>query len=91
MLGLNPQLRNMLDSNSHLREMMQNPEFIRQMTSPETMQQLLTFQQGLLSQLGQQPTNQPGQNAGGAGNIYVLNASNPNLLTAIYLWCRLLR
>ncbi|KAM3362886.1 ubiquitin domain-containing protein DSK2a isoform X1 [Capsicum galapagoense] len=66
MLGLNPQLRNMLDSNSHLREMMQNPEFIRQMTSPETMQQLLTFQQGLLSQLGQQPTNQPGQNAGGA-------------------------
>jgi len=38
MLGMNPQLRNMLDSNSHLREMMQNPEFIRQMTSPETMQ-----------------------------------------------------
>ncbi|XP_055803340.1 ubiquitin domain-containing protein DSK2b-like [Solanum dulcamara] len=66
MLGMNPQLRNMLDSNSHLREMMQNPEFIRQMTSPETMQQLMTFQQGLLSQLGRQPTNQPGQNAGGA-------------------------
>ncbi|XP_060194642.1 ubiquitin domain-containing protein DSK2a-like [Lycium barbarum] len=66
MLGLNPQLRNMLDSNSHLREMMQNPEFIRQMTSPETMQQLMIFQQGLLSQLGRQQTNQPGQNAGGA-------------------------
>ncbi|KAK4347592.1 hypothetical protein RND71_033931 [Anisodus tanguticus] len=66
MLGLNPQLRNMLDSNSHLREMMQNPEFIRQMSSPETMQQLMTFQQGLLSQVGQQQTNQPGQNAGGA-------------------------
>ncbi|XP_009626136.1 ubiquitin domain-containing protein DSK2b-like [Nicotiana tabacum] len=65
-LGLNPQLRNMLDSNSQLREMMQNPEFIRQLTSPETMQQLMTFQQGLLSQLGRQPTNQPGQNAGGA-------------------------
>ncbi|OIT34150.1 PREDICTED: ubiquitin domain-containing protein DSK2b-like [Nicotiana attenuata] len=65
-LGLNPQLRNMLDSNSHLREMMQNPEFIRLMTSPETMQQLMTFQQGLLSQLGRQQTNQPGQNAGGA-------------------------
>ncbi|KAL3345843.1 hypothetical protein AABB24_024669 [Solanum stoloniferum] len=66
MLGMNPHLRNMLDSNSHLREMMQNPEFIRQMTSPETMQQLMTFQQGLLSQLGRQPTSQPGQNVGGA-------------------------
>ncbi|XP_059282685.1 ubiquitin domain-containing protein DSK2b-like [Lycium ferocissimum] len=66
-LGLNPQLRSMLDSNPQLREMMQNPEFIRQLTSPETMQQLATFQQGLASQLGQQQTNQqPGQNAGGA-------------------------
>lgn len=37
-LGLNPQLRGMLDSNSQLREMMQNPEFLRQLTSPETMQ-----------------------------------------------------
>lgn len=49
-LGLNPQLRGMLDSNSQLREMMQNPEFLRQLTSPETMQvyrfivlQLLTY------------------------------------------------
>ncbi|KAJ0096365.1 hypothetical protein Patl1_29262 [Pistacia atlantica] len=37
-LGLNPQTRNVLDSNSQLREMMQNPEFLRQLTSPETMQ-----------------------------------------------------
>ncbi|PHU19299.1 Ubiquitin domain-containing protein DSK2a [Capsicum chinense] len=64
-LGLNPQLRSMLDSNPQLREMMQNPEFIRQLTSPETMQQLMTFQQGLASQLGRQQTNQQGQNAGG--------------------------
>jgi ubiquilin len=28
----------MLDSNSYLREMMQNPEFLRQLASPETMQ-----------------------------------------------------
>nr|XP_016475862.1 PREDICTED: ubiquitin domain-containing protein DSK2b-like isoform X3 [Nicotiana tabacum] len=68
-LGLNPQLRSMLDSNSHLREMMQNPEFIRQLTSPETMQQLMTFQHGLLSQAWRQQTNQQvGQNAGGAGD-----------------------
>ncbi|KAJ8550150.1 hypothetical protein K7X08_033857 [Anisodus acutangulus] len=64
-MGLNPQLRSMLDSNSHLREMMQNPEFIRQLTSPETMQQLMTLQQGLLSQLGQPQSNQgQGQDTG---------------------------
>lgn len=38
LLGLNPQLRSMLDSNSQLRELMQNPEFLRQMASPEMMQ-----------------------------------------------------
>ncbi|KAK6924568.1 Ubiquitin-associated domain [Dillenia turbinata] len=66
-LGLNPQLRSMLDSNSQLREMMQNPEFLRQLTSPETMQQLLAFQQSLLSQLGrQQPTSEQGQARGAA-------------------------
>lgn len=37
-LGLNPQLRSMVDSNSQLREMIQNPEFLRQLTNPETMQ-----------------------------------------------------
>ncbi|XP_075105573.1 ubiquitin domain-containing protein DSK2b isoform X2 [Nicotiana tabacum] len=63
--GFNPQLRSMLDSNPHLREMMQNPEFIRQLTSPETMQQVMSLQQGLLSQLGRQQTNQgQGQDAG---------------------------
>ncbi|GFS35830.1 ubiquitin family protein [Actinidia rufa] len=52
--GLNPQLCDVLDSNSQLREMMQNPQFIHQLTSPETMQQLLTLRQALRSQLGQQ-------------------------------------
>uniref|UniRef100_A0A2P2LGC8 Plant ubiquilin n=1 Tax=Rhizophora mucronata TaxID=61149 RepID=A0A2P2LGC8_RHIMU len=67
-LGMNPQLRSMLDSNSQLREMMQNPEFLRQLTSPETMQQLLTFQQAYLSQLGrQQSTQEPGQTGSGTG------------------------
>ncbi|KAK9285221.1 hypothetical protein L1049_024409 [Liquidambar formosana] len=65
-LGLNPQLRSMLDSNSQLREMMQNPEFLRQLTSPETMQQLMTLQQSLLSQFGrQQGSQEPGQIGGG--------------------------
>ncbi|XP_024931996.2 ubiquitin domain-containing protein DSK2a isoform X1 [Ziziphus jujuba] len=67
-LGLNPQTRSMLDSNSHLREMLQNPEFLRQLTSPETMQLLLTLQQSLLTQLSrQQPTQEPGQTGGGTG------------------------
>ncbi|XP_042494819.1 ubiquitin domain-containing protein DSK2a-like isoform X1 [Macadamia integrifolia] len=67
-LGLNPQLRGMLDSNSQLREMMQNPEFLRQLTSPETMQQVLSLQQSLLSQLGrQQSAQEPGHTGGGTG------------------------
>ncbi|XP_065855487.1 ubiquitin domain-containing protein DSK2a-like [Euphorbia lathyris] len=67
-LGSNPQFRSMLDSNSQFRDMMQNPEFLRQLTSPDTMQQLLTFQQTLLSQLGrQQPTQEPGQTGAAAG------------------------
>ncbi|KAL0380611.1 UNVERIFIED_CONTAM: Ubiquitin domain-containing protein DSK2b [Sesamum angustifolium] len=75
-LGLNVQLQNMLDSNPQLRDIMQNPEFVRQMTSPEMMQtidspsllllyqQLLTFNQTLSSQLGRQQTpRESGQNA----------------------------
>ncbi|CAL5368666.1 unnamed protein product [Camellia sinensis] len=64
-LGLNSQQSNMLGSNSQLREMMQNPEFIRQLTSPETMQQLMTLQQTLLSQLGRQPSTQEACQTGG--------------------------
>ncbi|XP_043707931.1 ubiquitin domain-containing protein DSK2a-like [Telopea speciosissima] len=67
-LGLNPQLRSMLDSNSQLREMMQNPEFLRQLTSPETMQQVLSLQQSLTSQLGRQQSAQElGQTGGATG------------------------
>ncbi|KAJ7953216.1 Ubiquitin domain-containing protein [Quillaja saponaria] len=69
-LGHNPQLHNILDSNTQLREMMQNPEFVRQLTSPEMMQQLLTFQQSLMSQLGrQQSTQESGQIGGGTGSL----------------------
>ncbi|KAL2542315.1 Ubiquitin domain-containing protein DSK2a [Abeliophyllum distichum] len=49
----NPQLHSMLDMNPQLREMMQNPKILRQLTSPETMQQMMALHQ-LLSQLGQQ-------------------------------------
>ncbi|GLT82536.1 hypothetical protein SLE2022_009000 [Rubroshorea leprosula] len=67
-LGFNPQLRSMLDSNPQMREMMQNPEFLRQLTSPELMQQLLTLQQSLMSQLGrQQSTQEPSQTGRGTG------------------------
>ncbi|KAI4314643.1 hypothetical protein L6164_027531 [Bauhinia variegata] len=68
-LGVNPDQRGMPDLNSHVREMMQNPEFLRLFSSPETMQQLLSFQQALLSQLGrQQSTQESGQTGGGTGS-----------------------
>ncbi|PIA56833.1 hypothetical protein AQUCO_00700879v1 [Aquilegia coerulea] len=64
----NPQLRSMLDSNSQLREMMQNPEFLRQLASPETMQQVMSLQQSLLSTLGRQQSNpEAGQTVGATG------------------------
>ncbi|XP_077246838.1 ubiquitin domain-containing protein DSK2b-like isoform X2 [Tasmannia lanceolata] len=68
LLGLNPQLRGMMDSNSQFREMMQNPEFLRQLTSPETMQQVLSLQQSLLSQLGRSDQGQTGGGGTGAAN-----------------------
>ncbi|KAH1151110.1 hypothetical protein GLYMA_16G118400v4 [Glycine max] len=64
-LGANTEQRGMPDLNS-LREVMQNPEFLRLFSSPETLQQLLSFQQALMSQLGQQQsTRESGQTGGG--------------------------
>ncbi|KAL0726053.1 hypothetical protein Bca4012_022146 [Brassica carinata] len=37
-MSLNPQLRSLVDSSPQAREMMQNPEFLRMLSSPETMQ-----------------------------------------------------
>ncbi|KAG8083942.1 hypothetical protein GUJ93_ZPchr0010g7924 [Zizania palustris] len=71
LLNFNPNTRNLMESNTQLREMFQNPEFIRQLTSPETLQQLLSFQQ-TLSQLGQhQPRdgNQGGNGTGMRGSV----------------------
>ncbi|CAI9765423.1 unnamed protein product [Fraxinus pennsylvanica] len=41
-LGFNPQLRSMLDTNPQLLEMMQNPDILRQLTSPVMMQQQIS-------------------------------------------------
>ncbi|XP_047149256.1 ubiquitin domain-containing protein DSK2a-like isoform X2 [Vigna umbellata] len=66
-LGANTEQRGMPDLNS-LRDVMQNPEFLRMFSSPETLQQLLSFQQALMSQLGQQQsTRESGQTGGGTG------------------------
>ncbi|CAN6481092.1 unnamed protein product [Victoria cruziana] len=87
-IGLNPQLRNMLDSNSQFREMMQNPEFLRQLTSPETLQQFMSFQQALLSQLNRQQTNQEqgtgGGGGGGGGGSGTPNNLNLDLLMSMF-------
>ncbi|XAR73053.1 hypothetical protein NMG60_11019907 [Bertholletia excelsa] len=63
-LGLNPQLRSTLDSNPQLREMLQNPEFLQHLTSPETMQQMLAVQQALLSRLNRQQSTQETHQSG---------------------------
>ncbi|KAK4490468.1 hypothetical protein RD792_001145 [Penstemon davidsonii] len=62
--GINPQLRNMRYSNPHIRDMMQNPDFIRLSTSPETIQQHLSSIQALSSQPASQEL---GQNASVTG------------------------
>lgn len=68
-LGMNTDQRGMPDMNS-MREVMQNPEFLRMFSSPETMQQLLSMQQALMTQLGQQQsTQEPGQTGGGTGPV----------------------
>ncbi|CAN6302431.1 unnamed protein product [Urochloa humidicola] len=70
LLNVNPNVRNMMESNTQLREMFQNPEFLRQLTSPETLQQLISFQQSLMSQLDQQQAGQERTQSGtGAGNV----------------------
>jgi len=35
LLNFNPNARNLMESNTQLREMFQNPEFLRQLTSPD--------------------------------------------------------
>nr|CAB3502123.1 unnamed protein product [Digitaria exilis] len=70
LLNMNPNVRNMMESNTQVRDMLQNPEFLRQLTSPETLQQLISFQQSLMSQLGQQQAGQERTQSGtGAGNV----------------------
>jgi len=38
LLNFNPNTRNLMESNTQMREMLQNPEFLRQLTSPDTLQ-----------------------------------------------------
>ncbi|XP_062200596.1 ubiquitin domain-containing protein DSK2a-like [Phragmites australis] len=66
LLNFNPNARNLMESNTQLREMFQNPEFLRQLTSPETLQQLLSFQQTLVGQLGQHQPSLDGNQGGNA-------------------------
>lgn len=62
------QFRPMLENNSQFREMMQSPEFLRQLTSPESMQQLLSLQQSLMSQLPRQMGGQAQGQTGSTGS-----------------------
>ncbi|XP_064953880.1 ubiquitin domain-containing protein DSK2a-like isoform X1 [Musa acuminata AAA Group] len=80
---LNQQLGGSLGSNSQLRDMLQNPELIRQLTSPEMLQQLQSFQQSLLSQVvRQQSSQEQNQNDGGAAGT--TNTSGLELLMNMF-------
>ncbi|XP_064992965.1 ubiquitin domain-containing protein DSK2a-like isoform X1 [Musa acuminata AAA Group] len=80
---LDPQLGGMLGSNSQLRDMLQNPELIRQLTSPETLQQLLSFQQSLVSQVVRQQSSQE-QNQTGSGTAVTMNNNGLELLMNMF-------
>ncbi|KAG6491522.1 hypothetical protein ZIOFF_046454 [Zingiber officinale] len=56
--ALSQQLHNLLGSNAQLSNTLQNPELIQHLTSPKTLQRLLSFQQTLLSSSGQRQTDQ---------------------------------
>ena len=81
MLGANADQRGMPDLNS-LREVMQNPVFLRLFSSPETLQQLMSYQQALLSQLGQQQPRESGQTGGGTGPLN--NLAGLELLSSMF-------
>ncbi|KAK9010957.1 hypothetical protein V6N11_043819 [Hibiscus sabdariffa] len=81
-LGLGPQHQSLVGSISQLREVMQNSQFLPQFTSPEMMQQLLTLQPSLLSQLSQtQSTQEPAQTGAGEGEGTLNNMSLETLMT----------
>ncbi|OAY65448.1 Ubiquitin domain-containing protein DSK2b [Ananas comosus] len=74
LISMSPNMRNILDSSTELREMFQNPEFLRQLMSPETLQQMLSIQQSFFTQLGRQQSSQE-QNQSGGGTGTQLNSS----------------
>ncbi|XP_018452617.2 ubiquitin domain-containing protein DSK2a-like isoform X1 [Raphanus sativus] len=67
MMSLNPQLRSLMDSSPRVREMMQNPEFLRMLSSPDTMQQMMSLQQSLLSGNWSTARQAPGQTGATTG------------------------
>lgn len=68
-LNMQPHLRTMLDANPQFREMIQNPDFLRQISSFDSLQQLFSLQPTELGQqLGQQtPGQAPGANGAATG------------------------
>ncbi|GMH02907.1 hypothetical protein Nepgr_004746 [Nepenthes gracilis] len=68
------QLRSLSDS-TQFREMMQNPALLRQLTSPEMMQQMMALQQTLLSRTNHPQSNQDSSQTGGVTG----NANNMGL------------
>ncbi|XP_031254821.1 ubiquitin domain-containing protein DSK2a-like [Pistacia vera] len=67
-LNPNSEQGGMFNLNNQMREIMQNPNLLHQLSSPETMQQMLAMQQSILSQVNrQQSTQQPAQTGATTG------------------------
>ncbi|CAK9228661.1 unnamed protein product [Sphagnum troendelagicum] len=73
-MQMQPHLRSLLNQNPHFREMLQSPDFIRQISSPESLQELMQLQQAMSGQ--RQGRHVPGQAPGQTGTGM---GGNPNL------------
>eukprot|EP00249_Psilotum_nudum_P017664 c26431_g2_i1 orf=378-2036(+) len=82
-LNLQPHLHALLTNNPQFREMMQSPDFLRQLSNPESLQQMFALQQAIMGQLNRQQSSQvPGANGATTGTNSVDIASTLNLLGA---------
>ncbi|BBM99682.1 ubiquilin [Marchantia polymorpha subsp. ruderalis] len=83
-MNMQPHLRSLLNGNPQFREMMQSPDFIRQISSPESLQQMLQVQQAVLSQL--QGRQQAGGTPGQPGATPGANAGLPDLSSLLSMF-----
>eukprot|EP00249_Psilotum_nudum_P017663 c26431_g1_i3 orf=425-2068(+) len=80
-LNMQPHLRALLNSNPQFRDMIQNPDFLRQIGSPEGLQQMFALQQAIM---GQQTRQQAVQQQTANGTTPGANAFDINSLLSMF-------